>query len=375
MKYADLEGLEKKDPFKKGIIGLLRPTAEKLLKSRIRILPESLGEPAALLDFLDDDFYLAFKTDGVGTKSLIADTMADQIRRGKIKSKIPITRLYSGLGIDLIASNVNDLICLGAEPFALSDEVAAGNYKRFLDKDFIEGLYQGLKKGCLEAGITIPCGESPTLVDVVAKETVSITGSSLGIIRPKNRAIFGQNLQAGDSIFALASNGIHTNGSMLARKIVEKLPKGYFTPMPAGVGTIGEELLMPTKIYVRPILEMLGKGVEIHYMSNISGGGFRKIMRAKKEFTYMIEDLPEVPKILQYLQRVARIPDQEAYETWNMGLGFAIFAPPKEQLLISKICKKYKVECLKIGYVTKGPKKVVIRPKSIEYKGETLRVR
>jgi phosphoribosylformylglycinamidine cyclo-ligase len=156
---------------------------------------------------------------------------------------------------------------------------------------------------------------------------------------------------------------------------VEKLPKGYFTPMPAGVGTIGEELLMPTKIYVRPILEMLGKGVEIHYMSNISGGGFRKIMRAKKEFTYMIEDLPEVPKILQYLQRVARIPDQEAYETWNMGLGFAIFAPPKEQLLISKICKKYKVECLKIGYVTKGPKKVVIRPKSIEYKGETLRVR
>lgn len=364
MKYSDLEGLAKKDPFKKGIIDLLQPTAKNLLKSRIRILPESLGEPAALLDFLDEDFYLAFKTDGVGTKSLIADTMAGIIRRRKW-SKKSVVKLYAGLGIDLIASNVNDLVCLGAKPIALSDEVAAGNFKKFIDKDFIDGLYAGLKKGCFEAGITIPCGESPTLVDIIAKEAISITGSSLGIIKPKEKAIFGQDLQAGDLIFGLISNGIHTNGLMLARKIVEKLAKGYSTPF--GRKTIGEELLKPTKIYVKLILSMLKSNVEVHYLSNISGSAFRKIMRAKKPFTYIIDKLPKKPKILEYLQKIGDVPDNEAYETWNMGLGFVIFAPKNQEKKMAKICQKHRVSLYRLGRVEKGPKKVIIKPLNIVY--------
>lgn len=364
MKYADIEGLEKKDPFKKGIIDLLKPTAKNLLKQRIRLLPESLGEPAALLDFLDYDFYLAFKTDGVGTKSLIADQMAEKMKKKK-KSKTKISDLYSGLGIDLIASNVNDLICLGAKPIVLSDEVAAGNYQKFIDKDFISGLCKGLKKGCLEANITIPCGESPTLTDVIYQHATSITGSSLGIIKPKSKAIFGQNLKAGDLIFGLASNGIHTNGLSLARKIVEKLPEGYFSLF--GKKTIGEELLKPTKIYVKPVLEMLKRKEEIHYMSNISGSAFKKIMRAKKSFTYIIEKLPKKPRILAYLQKIAKIPDKEAYETWNMGLGFVVFAPENQEKKMSKICQKHKIKLYRIGRVEKGPKKVIIKPLNITY--------
>ena len=356
MKYADIEGLKKKDPFKRGIISLLRPTAKNLLKNRIRLLPESLGEPAALLDFLDDDFYLAFKTDGVGTKSLIADQMA---------AKINISKFYSGLGIDLIASNVNDLICLGAKPIALSDEVAVGNYKKFLDRNFIDGLFVGLKKGCLEANITIPCGESPTLVDIIDKKAISLTGSAIGIIKPKDKAILGQDLKVGDLIFGLASNGIHTNGLGLARKIVEKLPNGFFNPF--GKKTVGEELLKPTRIYVKPVLEMLKENIEIHYMSNISGSAFKKIMRAKKSFTYIIEKLPKKPKVLEYLQKIENIPDNEAYETWNMGLGFVIFAPESQEKKIAKISQKYKIKFKKIGYLQKGPKKVIIKPLNIVY--------
>jgi len=364
MKYADIEGLAKKDPFKKGFADLFAATSSNLIKNRIRILPQSIGEPAALLDFLDYDFYLAFKTDGVGTKSLIADIMAGNLRKRKVRN-VSIAGLYAGLGIDLIASNVNDLICLGAIPIALSDEIAAGDYHKFIDKDFIKGLYKGLKSGCLSSGITIPCGESPTMTDVVGKNVESITASAIGILRPKKKAIFGQKLKAGDAIFALLSSGIHTNGLSLARRIVEKLPQGYFTSF--GQSTIGKELLIPTMIYVKPVLEMIAENIDIHYMSNISGSAFHKIARAKKEFTYIVDRLPKKPKVLEYLQKLGKIPDSEAYETWNMGVGYAIFAPESEEKKLEKVCQKYRVGFMRIGEVKKGKKQVIIKPIDVVY--------
>ncbi|PIP14668.1 hypothetical protein COX47_03970 [Candidatus Roizmanbacteria bacterium CG23_combo_of_CG06-09_8_20_14_all_35_49] len=357
MKYANIEGLTKKDAFKQGIVGLVKTTAKNILSQRIRIVPESLGEPAALLDFVDEDFYLAFKTDGVGTKSLIAEKMAVLARRKKWPKK-RIINLYAGLGIDLIASNVNDLVCLGAAPIALADEIAAGSFGKFLDQDFIKGLLSGLKKGCQEAGITIPCGESPTLTDVIKAGVCSITGSSIGIIRPKQQAVFGQKLQAGDIIYGLTADGIHTNGLSLARKIAGKLPQGYFTAF--GKKTVGEELLRPTRIYSQIILEMI-KDLEIHYLSHISGSAFRKISRAKKPFTYAISNLPRPPKILTALQKWGRLSNAEAYETWNMGLGMAIFAPAGQEKKMLTICRKYKVGFIKLGRVESGPKRVIIK--------------
>ncbi|MDZ7586348.1 MAG: AIR synthase related protein, partial [Patescibacteria group bacterium] len=202
MKYAKIEGLTQKDSFKKSMIGLVKTTGKNLLINNIRLVPESLGEPAALLDFLDEDFYLAFKTDGVGTKSLIAEAMA-LLASKKNWPRNRIVNLYAGLGIDLIASNVNDLVCLGATPLVLADEIAVGKYQQFLNQDFVNGLLKGLKKGCQEAQITIPCGESPTLTDVIKPGASSITGSLIGIIQPKQQAIFGQELQAGDIIYGL----------------------------------------------------------------------------------------------------------------------------------------------------------------------------
>lgn len=357
MKYSEIEGLTKKDAFKKGIVSLVKTTAKNLLTNKIRIVPESLGEPAALLDFLKEDFYLAFKTDGVGTKSLISETMAAAAKKKQWPNS-RIINLYAGLGIDLIASNVNDLICLGATPFALSDEIGVGNYHKFLDSNFVTGLLKSFKKGCDEARITIPCGESPTLTDVIKKEASSLTGSAIGMVRPKSKVILGSKLRSGDVIFGLASSGIHTNGLSLARKIVEKLPQGYFTKF--GKKTVGEELLTPTRIYVRPVLEMIDR-FPIHYISHISGSGFRKISRAKKPFTYVIKQLPSCPKILELLQKWGKLSEAEAYETWNMGVGMVVIAPAKTEKKMWEICRKYQISLTKMGWLEKGEKKVVIK--------------
>lgn len=358
MKYPDFVDYSKLDPFKEKVIKYLAPTFKNFLQLRIKVVKQSIGEPAVLLDFLDYDFMLAFKSDGVGTKNKIADAMLKKKRLGARK-------LYSGFGIDLIAMNVNDLICLGATPIALSDEIASGDSSWFEDKEKVSGLLQGFKKGCNQAGITIPCGETPTLQDIIYPDSVNITGSMIGIVRPKSEVILRQSLKAGDIIYGLTSNGIHSNGLTLARKIVEKLPGSYFTPF--GQKTVGEELLKPTRIYVKPVLEMLEKNVDIHYMSNITGSAFRKIMRAKKELTYVINELPRKPKIFSFLQEKGKVNDYEAYQTWNMGVGFVIFAPEDQEKKMAKICQKYKIGFFKLGWVQKGPKKVIIKPLNIIY--------
>lgn len=366
MRYSDIEGLSKKDPFKKGFAQVLKKTGKNLVPNGFRIVPQSIGEPASLIDFMKYDFYLAFKTDGVGTKSLIADTMKDEIRKINLKSP-QVSSLYSGLGIDLIASNINDMLCLGATPIALSDEIAAGNYQIFTDDEVVSGLYQGLTEGCRQAGITIPSGESPTLIDIVRRNGISMTGSAIGIVRPRSKVILGDKLTAGDGIFGFLSSGIHTNGLSLARKLVEKLPHGYFTPF--GRKTLGEELLTPTKIYAKTILSLLKEKVDIHYMTHISGGSFTKIMRAKRPFTYVINNLPPVPKVIVYLGKLGKLPNYELYQTWNMGVGFVIFAPLSQSAKINRIAQKTHTPVILLGSVEKGTKKVIIREKNITYEG------
>ncbi len=358
MKYSDFVDYSKLNPFKEKVIKYLEPTFKNLSYLRIKVVKESIGEPAVLLDFLDYDFMLAFKSDGVGTKNKIADEMLK-------KKDLDAKNLYSGFGIDLIAMNANDLICLGATPIALSDEVASGDSSWFQDKEKVEGLLLGFKKGCNQASMTIPCGETPTLQDIIYPDSVNITGSMIGIVKPKSKVILGRDLKAGDFIYGLAASGIHSNGLTLARKIVEKLPQGYFTSF--AKKTIGEELLKPTKIYVKSILAMIKRNIKIHYMSHITGSAFRKIMRSKKSFTYVIEKLPRKLKIFRFLQEKGEISDYEAYQTWNMGVGFVIFAPEDQERKIAKICQKHKVSFYQLGRVENGPKKVIIKPLNIVY--------
>jgi phosphoribosylformylglycinamidine cyclo-ligase len=359
MKYSDFVDYKKLDPFKKKVVEFLSPTFKNLNLLNIRLVKQSLGEPAVLFDFLDYDFLLAFKSDGVGTKNKIADKMLE-------KNKSLAKKLYSGIGIDLIAMNANDLVCLGARPVALSDEVASGDSSWFEKKDLVEGLLSGFKAGCHKAGVTISCGETPILKDIIYPDSVNITGSMIGIIKPKTQAILGEDLKAGDRIYGFLSSGIHSNGLTLARKIVEKLKAGYFYKFKGRF--IGEELLTPTQIYVKPILELIDKGVEVHYLSNITGSGFKKIMRAKKPFTYVMDNLPKKPELFSFLQEKGHVSDKQAYQTWNMGVGMVLMASEKQEAEIKKIFSKYKIKTYNLGYLKKGEKKVIIKPLNIEYK-------
>lgn len=370
MKYSDYVDYSKLDPFKKAVMSKMETTFKNIEGLGIRIVPESIGEPAALLDFVNYDFMLAFKTDGVGTKNKIADKLAflrAQTAKGQdiLKDK---GWFYRGFGKDLIAMNVNDLICVGATPIALTDEVASGISEWYEKEHRVGELLEGLKEGCDEAGITIPCGETPTLQDIILPDSVNMTGASIGIVRPKERALFGQKLEAGDIIYGLASNGIHSNGLTLARRIAEKLPDNFLTELEGK--TLGEGLLTPTKIYSKPVVEMFDAGIEIHYLSNITGSAWKKIMRARRPFTYVIENVPEPQSIFKFLQEKGNVSNEEAYKTWNMGVGFVIFAPQSEGDKIKQIANKYNVGCYVLGHVEEGEKQVVIKPLSITYKGE-----
>ena len=386
MRYADFVDYSTLDPFKGQIMEALGPTWANIQRLGVRVVPESLGQPAALLDFVDYDFMLAFKSDCVGTKGYISDEMLATGWSGDTAS------LYSGLGIDLIAANANDVICMGAAPLALSDEIGSGRSEWFADEARVAGLLKGLRQGCDEAGLTIPCGETPTLPDIISPQTAYITGTMTGIVRPKERACWGQNLRAGDVIFGLASSGLHANGLTLARRIAERFPQGYLTPFGGhpscgggerapsspstnaeGGWTLGQELLTPTQIYVKPVLEMFETGVELHYLSNITGHGWRKVMRCRYPFAYDIETLPEPPLVFRFLQEEGGISDDEAYQTWNMGVGFCLYAPESEAKAIERISAKHGITMIQLGHVreradnVRGEKQVVIRPLQITY--------
>jgi phosphoribosylformylglycinamidine cyclo-ligase len=360
MRYADFVDYSTLDPFKERIIETLGPTWANIQRLGVRVIPESLGQPAVLLDFVDYDFILALKSDCVGSKGLIADKMVAGGWAGDVAS------LYSGLGIDVIAANVNDLVCMGAAPVALSDEIGSGCSEWFADEARVAGLLEGFRQGCDEAGITVPCGETPTLPDIVNPQTAYITGSMIGIIRPKERAFWGQRLQAGDMIFGLASSGIHCNGLTLARRIAERLPQGYATPFGES-WTLGQELLTPTQIYVNPVMGMLEAGVDLHYLSNITGSGLRKVMRCRFPFTYVVESLPKPEPIFRFLQEQGEVSDYEAYQTWNMGVGFCVYAPEGEAQAIEKTCAEHGIAVTRLGHIEEGDKQVVIQPLQATY--------
>lgn len=359
MRYSDYVDYGKLDPFKRLALEQLAPSFKGPERLGIRVVLESLGEPASLFDFVDYDFMLAFVVEGLGTKNLIAEKMA-------LNERSHGRRFYDGLGQDLLATAINELPCVGATPFGYGDEVTAGDSSWFDDRVRSRQLLNGLATACLRSMVATPCGETPTIQDIVYRDAVSLSGGAIGIVRPKSRAMWGQNLRGGEIIYGIESNGIHANGITLARRIAEKLPEGYFTELPSG-NTLGEALLKPTRLY-SPLIEGLWqKGVEMHYISNITGHGWRKIMRPKSEFTYEIDYVPEPPSELIYLQQLGEVSDEEAYQVWNMGVGYCIYSPAQFGKTIALTAEGLGMRCYALGQVVEGPKKVIIKPKGIVY--------
>jgi phosphoribosylformylglycinamidine cyclo-ligase len=195
------------------------------------------------------------------------------------------------------------------------------------------------------------------------------------VVKPKSRLINSAKIQQGDAIVIIGSSGIHANGLTLAREIAGKLTKGYLTKLSDG-RIYGEALLDPTIIYVPFIEDCFNEGVEIHYAVNITGHGWRKLMRATPSFVYIIDHIPAPHPVFSFIQEHGPVDDREAYANLNMGAGFALYVRGSDVEKVLAIAPRLGMSALRAGTIESSQvKKVVIRPLGLEYLGSTLGVR
>ncbi len=291
---------------------------------------------ASLIDF--GDKYTTLPTDGVGSKLLIAEAL------GK----------WDTVGIDCIAMNVNDTICVNAEPTSFVDYIAIDKPNEDVTRDI--GI--GLQKGAELSNMEIVGGEIAVLPEIV--NGVDLSGTCLGYME-KGRMITGDACREGDLIVSLRSSGIHSNGLTLARKVVESNGIAYTDKVSGLSKTVGEELLTPTEIYVKQVLKITSEH-EVHGLVDITGGGLRNILRMKEGLRYVISDPVKPAPIFVKLQELGQIDDREIYQTLNMSMGFTIIAPADEAEEIASENPNADV----VGRVEKG-NGVLLEPQGILY--------
>lgn len=270
---------------------------------------------------------LATHTDGVGTKVMIAQML----------------KKYDTIGIDCVAMNVNDIICTGAVPVSFVDYIAANRNDERIFKEIVRGLVSGAKK----AMVPIVGGETAILPDLIAGRNFSfdLAGMVTGILN-KRDMILGSSITPGDIIIGVRSSGLHSNGYSLARRVL--LSKYSLKDRIRGLGRLGDALLVPTEIYVQPVLEAISM-CDIHGLAHVTGGSFSKLLRLKKT-GYVIDSLPEPPEIFQIIES-QDVEKDEMYRTFNMGIGFCLIAPEEEGERIVQIFKKHGFHSEQIGHI------------------------
>jgi phosphoribosylformylglycinamidine cyclo-ligase len=296
----------------RSIAKLLAGTHE-LRRGRFGEVLSQIGLYAGLID-IGGGRAIALHADGVGTKVLVAQLM-DR---------------FDTVGVDCVAMNVNDLICVGAEPVALVDYLVVER----LDELMVSEIAKGLARGAEEAGVAIVGGETAVMPDVVKGEVAGrgfdLAALSLGVVEV-GRILTGSRLQPGDVVVGVASSGIHSNGLTLARKVLLREGRTVHDTLPELSCSIGEELLKPTYIYVKPTLEAL-RELEVHAVAHITGGAFTKLKRFEDyaPLGFKLDKLPEPPSVFKAIRRLGRIPWDEMYRTFNMGVGLCLIVPPSE---------------------------------------------
>ena len=285
---------------------------------------------------------LALHTDGVGTKILIAQAL----------------KKFDTVGIDCVAMNVNDIICTGAEPFAFVDYIGL----KSANKKIIDKIINGLIKGAKLGRVSIIGGETAVIPELIAGDSndfFDLSGTAMGITEEK-KLILGDKIQTGDKILGVESNGLHSNGYTLARKVLSKYSLGDY---PEFLDlSLGEELLKPTRIYVEPVIKTIkNKKIQINGLAHITGGAFTKLNRLNKKINYNLEKFPEISGIFKQIQYDGKIVTTEMYKTFNMGIGFCLILSPDLVDPIKSIFDKYKMKIFELGYVNKGTGKVIAK--------------
>jgi phosphoribosylformylglycinamidine cyclo-ligase len=350
------------DPLKVAAQRAAAATGTHLAAHGFTEIKASRGESAYVVDV--GPFYMASIVECLGSKSLVADEM----------QKLTGKSYYDSIAQDTIAMAINDLITVGATPLVVQAYWAAGGSDWFGDAQRAQALVAGWKRACDTCRVAWGGGETPALAGIVEGGRIDLAASCTGLINPKERLSVGDKLAAGDAVVLLASSGIHANGLSLARKLVERLPQGYLTPLPDGT-TYGEALLAPTVLY-SPVTEALhAAGITPHYCANITGHGWRKLLRHPAQLTYRIHSVPPVTPVLRFIQEHARQDDTEAYSTLNMGAGFALFVAAQDAQRVVEIAQAQGVAAMVAGQVESGTKQLLIEPLGIRFSDEDLQLR
>lgn len=290
--------------------------------SRVVPLP---GHYASVLR-IDERTGIAFGTDGVGTKMVVAE----QLGR------------YETIGIDCIAMNVNDLVCVGAEPIALVDFILC----REANAEVCGAIGQGLRHGAELSGIEIPGGEIAQVGDVVSG--IELAGSAIGLV-PLDAIVDGSAIAPGDAVIGLPSTGLHSNGYTLARRALAEVPlddERLGRPL-------GDVLLEPTEIYVLTILELLAvPGIAVHGLAHITGDGLNNLLRLGDGVGYDIDDPLPVPPVFDLIAELGDVGEEEMYEVFNMGCGFCVIVPAADLEPALEMLRGSYPEAGRIGVVT-----------------------
>jgi phosphoribosylformylglycinamidine cyclo-ligase len=281
---------------------------------------------------LDDRTGIALSTDGVGTKLVVAE----QLGR------------WDTVGIDCVAMNVNDVICVGAEPLAMVDYLAVDR----ADAEVAEAIGTGLARGAELAGIEIVGGELAQLGEII--NGLDLAGACFGVVG-LDSLITGAEIEPGDPVIGLPSSGLHSNGYTLARSALTDLPMDDDR-----LGRpLGDVLLEPTEIYVKPVLELLGSEVDVRGLAHITSGGLDNLLRLDAEVGYEIDDPLPVPPVFPLIQELGDVRDEEMHEVFNMGCGFSVVVAAADEDAALEGLRAHYPDAKRIGRATQEPGPVV----------------
>ncbi len=319
--------IAKANRFVDDIKGLARSTISKGVLNR----PGSFGALFALDLKGYKNPVLVSSTDGVGTKLLVANLV------GK----------HDKVGVDLVAMNVNDVLCTGAKPLFFLDYIATGKLNNRMMKDVMKGIVAG----CHQAGCALIGGETAEMPDMYRGEDYDLAGFTVGIVE-RDRIIDGTKIQDGDVVIGLPSSGLHSNGYSLARKALSAKEQRDYAQI----------LLKPTCIYVKPVLALLEK-FTVKGMAHMTGGAWyeklTKVLPKGLAFSIHKGSWP-VPRIFTLIQDKGHVPEHDMYRTFNMGIGLSLVVAPKDVVKVQAFLRQLKLESFVIGKVVSDNKKKII---------------
>jgi phosphoribosylformylglycinamidine cyclo-ligase len=283
---------------------------------------------------------LALCTDGVGSKTMIADRM----------------RKYDTIGIDCVAMNVNDMICVGARPVSMVDYIAIDH----ADAAMLDAVAVGLCEGARMAGISISGGETAQLKDIVTG--FDLVGMAVGRVA-LDKVICGRDVRDGDVVIGVRSDGIHSNGLSLARRALFDNGKfGVDHKFDDLDATLGEELLRPTAIYVPEAMEILERVTDVKALINITSDGLLNLTRVHADVSFVIDSLIAPQPLFALIQRHAGVPDSQMYEVFNMGIGFCYVVDPAAVEPVLTILAQHGRQAQRIGHAVADKDRTVRIP-------------